>query len=214
MTDATHELDTQIDRLVGLGYPALAGLDEAAFRAVVEPLARVRRHPAERRPPRGGRRLVPPRRHPRRRTPRGRRAAALAGRGQGRRGRRRPEPRRGGPRAPTTPCRSWTCREASAYLLSTWTGARSSAASAPWTPLPPPRAWSHPADHRRGGGDGPPAPALLGRTSASCCWAPGGGDRRVPAMWISERRAEASAGAGTATRTPGSAPPPRRERKA
>ena len=38
MTDATHELDTQIDRLVGLGYPALAGLDEPAFRAVVEPL--------------------------------------------------------------------------------------------------------------------------------------------------------------------------------
>ena len=38
MTDATHELDMQIDRLVGLGYPALAGLDEAAFRAVVAPL--------------------------------------------------------------------------------------------------------------------------------------------------------------------------------
>ena len=38
MTDATHELDAQIDRLVGLGYPTLAGLDEAAFRAVVEPL--------------------------------------------------------------------------------------------------------------------------------------------------------------------------------
>jgi hypothetical protein len=38
LTDATHELDTQIDRLVGLGYPSLAGLDESAFRAVVEPL--------------------------------------------------------------------------------------------------------------------------------------------------------------------------------
>jgi hypothetical protein len=38
LTDPTDELDTQIDRLVELGYPALAGLDEAAFRAVVEPL--------------------------------------------------------------------------------------------------------------------------------------------------------------------------------
>jgi len=38
LTDPTKHLDLQIDRLVDLGYPALAGLDEAAFRAVVEPL--------------------------------------------------------------------------------------------------------------------------------------------------------------------------------
>jgi hypothetical protein len=36
--DLSSDLDTQLDRLVELGYPALAGLDEAAFRAVVEPL--------------------------------------------------------------------------------------------------------------------------------------------------------------------------------
>jgi hypothetical protein len=33
--------DAQTDRLVALGYPALAGLDEEAFRAVVAPLAEV-----------------------------------------------------------------------------------------------------------------------------------------------------------------------------
>ena len=38
MTHLTSDLDIQIDRLVGLGYPALAGLDETAFRDVVEPL--------------------------------------------------------------------------------------------------------------------------------------------------------------------------------
>ena len=36
--DHTSELDTQLDRLVELGYPALAGRDETAFRALVEPL--------------------------------------------------------------------------------------------------------------------------------------------------------------------------------
>ena len=38
MTDPTAALDAQIDRLVELDYPALAGLDETAFRSVVEPL--------------------------------------------------------------------------------------------------------------------------------------------------------------------------------
>ena len=38
MTDPTAVLDAQIDRLVELDYPALAGLDETAFRSVVEPL--------------------------------------------------------------------------------------------------------------------------------------------------------------------------------
>ena len=36
--DLSSDLDTQLDRLVELGYPALAGRDEAAFRALVEPL--------------------------------------------------------------------------------------------------------------------------------------------------------------------------------
>ena len=36
--DLSSALETQLDRLVELGYPALAGQDEAAFRAVVEPL--------------------------------------------------------------------------------------------------------------------------------------------------------------------------------
>ena len=36
--DLRSDLDTQLDRLVELGYPALAGRDEAAFRALVEPL--------------------------------------------------------------------------------------------------------------------------------------------------------------------------------
>lgn len=37
--DPAQTLRDQTDRLVELGYPALAGLDEAAFRARVEPLA-------------------------------------------------------------------------------------------------------------------------------------------------------------------------------
>lgn len=32
------DLDSQLDRLLELGYPALAGVDEGSFRAVVEPL--------------------------------------------------------------------------------------------------------------------------------------------------------------------------------
>ena len=36
--DHTSELDAQLDRLVGLGYPALAGTDEASFRTLVDPL--------------------------------------------------------------------------------------------------------------------------------------------------------------------------------
>jgi hypothetical protein len=36
--DAAQTVRDQTDRLVELGYPALAGLDEAAFRAVIEPL--------------------------------------------------------------------------------------------------------------------------------------------------------------------------------
>lgn len=39
--DPDQTLREQTDRLVELGYPALAGLDEAAFRAKVEPLAAV-----------------------------------------------------------------------------------------------------------------------------------------------------------------------------
>ena len=38
MTDPTRELAAQADRLVELGYPALAGLDEPAFRELIEPL--------------------------------------------------------------------------------------------------------------------------------------------------------------------------------
>jgi hypothetical protein len=36
--DAAQTVRDQTDRLVELGYPALAGLDEAAFREVIEPL--------------------------------------------------------------------------------------------------------------------------------------------------------------------------------
>lgn len=35
------DLEIQIDRLVELGYPALAGMDEYAFRAVLEPLREI-----------------------------------------------------------------------------------------------------------------------------------------------------------------------------
>ncbi|WP_433388745.1 DUF5701 family protein [Micromonospora sp. KLBMP9576] len=38
MFDAATEFDRQLDRLVRLGYPALAGLTEAAFRDLVGPL--------------------------------------------------------------------------------------------------------------------------------------------------------------------------------
>ncbi|MFF0152588.1 DUF5701 family protein [Micromonospora sp. NPDC005203] len=38
MFDAATEFDSQLDRLVHLGYPALAGLTESAFRDLVAPL--------------------------------------------------------------------------------------------------------------------------------------------------------------------------------
>lgn len=49
MTDASRiELDRQTDRLVELGYPALAGVTEAELRALIAPLAhQLPEHPAE-----------------------------------------------------------------------------------------------------------------------------------------------------------------------
>jgi len=37
----TNDFQAQVDRLVGLGYPALAAMDEPAFRALLEPLRAV-----------------------------------------------------------------------------------------------------------------------------------------------------------------------------
>jgi hypothetical protein len=51
-TPATEEFDRQSQTLVAAGYPALAGLDEAGFRAMLEPLRRPSRAAASSAPTR------------------------------------------------------------------------------------------------------------------------------------------------------------------
>ena len=186
LTDPTDELDIQIDRLVGLGYPALAGLDEAAFRAVVEPLrGHVATLPGEDLP--AGRTsfvLVVTRDlvRPEDTVP----LLHLAGSAQA--GQGRPQPRRGRPRDVPPAARARACRDAPAYLLVDVDRGEEFCGVRPEAALPVIRERGRtPLTIDEGIAVVTHAPQLLEKNKCFMLSGSRRHDRRVPAMWISER---------------------------